>query len=149
MVRILRDTLTPMLRMLLQGLDTEVAEPMLKDAANDQIHGNIANIANRKKPDGSAQKANAPSTVARKGHDIPLRDSGQLTDPSLYTTVFHNSRQASVYAPMSRWAVLGYLDNMEYEYWEVLDEIDGESTRDRMLQSFIYHFNILKDRANG
>ena len=149
MVEITRDTLSQMLKGLIAGLDSDVAEPILQDACDDQIHGNIANVANLVKPDGSPQKQNAPSTIRRKGHDIALRDSGALTNPDLYTKVMHNSRQASVYIPPSRFEILGYLDDMGYDYWSILDNIDGQPVQDRLFESFKYHWDALKSKYHG
>lgn len=44
-----------------------------------------ARIFGRLTPSGGPQRANAPSTVRRKGHDTPLFDRGRLSDPSAYT----------------------------------------------------------------
>jgi hypothetical protein len=82
-------------------------------------------IMARRTPDGTPQKRNAPATVARKGHDHPLVDTGLLAQPSAYP--IRRVRGGWVAElPASRARVVEYLRAKGYDTWRVGREMRAE-----------------------
>lgn len=77
-------------------------------------------------PDGGAQKANAPSTRARKqrtlGHDIPLQDKRILADPGRYQ-IKREGTSRIVVPPPERVTTIHHLRAMGYRVFEISPEI--------------------------
>lgn len=86
-------------------------------------------IAQRKKPSGGSQKENAPSTKRYKrkkyGHDIPLRQKGILSDPSLFKITKRGQAVYEVSPPVIRQRVINYVRQKGYEIFEISDEIEN------------------------
>lgn len=79
-------------------------------------------VRRRRKPDGSKQKRNARSTIARKGHSVPLLDLGVLIERSHYP-VRSTGRGYAVALPLGRRQVLRHLRASGYDLWRINDAL--------------------------
>lgn len=112
----------------------------LRDAARVAPRVQRRQIMARETPDGSPQKRNAPATVARKGHDHPLVDTGLLAQPSAYP--IRRVRDGWVAElPPARRQIVGYLREKGYDTWRVGRELRREFGK-------IVKDAIRKDRAS-
>tara|TARA_R110002020_G_scaffold15720_1_gene56251 strand:+ start:220 stop:624 length:405 start_codon:yes stop_codon:yes gene_type:complete len=107
-------------------LQRELAQQFVK-LAQYIVTDNVRRIPQKKTYLNQRQKENKPSTIRRKGHDIPLRDAGILQQAGLYTI---NGRpylypptprtpNVVVLPPKSRQDVILRLRKMGYTYWGV------------------------------
>lgn len=106
----------------LQAVADKAVELTARRAPEDQAR----RIQARQTPDGSRQKANTREVAKRKrkelGHDIPLKETGHLADPSGYK-VQRQGGDWVVRLPIGRRQVVNWLREKGYEYWEVSDQL--------------------------
>lgn len=81
-------------------------------------------IDSRTAPSGKAQKVNTPATAASKrrrvGHDIPLKDSGILSDPDRYTVAASDGGMTcTISPPTERRNTITHLRTKGYEVFEI------------------------------
>lgn len=81
-------------------------------------------IDSRTAASGKAQRANTPATAAAKrkriGHDIPLKDSGILSDPDRYTvTAGDGGYTCTITPPPERRNTITHLREKGYEVFEM------------------------------
>lgn len=81
-------------------------------------------IDSRTAPSGKAQRANTPATSAAKrkrvGHDIPLKDTGILSDPDRYTVAASDGgHTCTISPPTERRNVITHLRAKGYEVLEI------------------------------
>lgn len=116
------------------------------------VQGSVAAVADRvrlnqrpmidarKAPSGKPQKANAPATAKAKqkrlGHDIPLKDSGILSDPDRYrTTVEDGGFTVTIHPPDERLPTIPHLRNKNYSVMEMPADAQkwmGEELKNRV-----------------
>lgn len=106
----------------LNAVADKAVEMTARQAPEDQAR----RIQARKTPDGKAQKENTDAVAKRKraslGHDIPLKETGTLANPSLYL-VQRKGKGWVVRLPLKRVRVVGWLREKGYDYWAVSDEL--------------------------
>lgn len=96
----------------------EATRSVMRDVAREAPREQARLIAERRRPNGAPQKANAPSTVRRKGHDLPLRDAGLLANPAAYP-IRQTERGAIALLPPTRREVVRFLRRKGYGVWGV------------------------------
>ncbi len=109
-----------------RGLSRYFAEERRKAfllLADFVIRDNTSRIAKRIAYDGLPQKANAASTVRKKGHSVPLRDKRILENPANYQVVSsRGGNMVRILVPPSRVIPLTHLARRGYRYWGVSTE---------------------------
>lgn len=100
-------------------LKTQIREGM-EDVARFFVDDITDRIPKRLSYDGGPQKANARSTVIRKGHSVPLRDKRVLEDKAQYS-FYSNQRDVHVVVkpPVSRRKPVRILEARGYRFWGI------------------------------
>lgn len=94
-------------------------------AAGARVRADVRpRIDSRTGASGKAQRANTPATAAAKrrrvGHDIPLKDSGILSDPDRYTvTAGDGGYTCTITPPPERRNTITHLREKGYEVFEM------------------------------
>ncbi len=89
----------------------------------------IQGVKSRTKPDGSPQKANAPSTVKAKGHDHPVVEKRhRFEQPSTYLVapIEENTVAITILSPTDSEIAAG-LDERGYEFFGITDKAADEA----------------------
>lgn len=117
-----------------RGLSRFSAEELRKkyvELAEFIVEDNTSRIPKRIAYDGFPQKANAASTVKRKGHSTPLLDKRVLIDKGRYRLVAGEGRRlVSILPPLSRMEPLRHLLARGYRYWGVSTEARQFATKE-------------------
>lgn len=132
---------------IVDKLESKVFEPMLNDLCNGILKQNLLNIKDRKKPDGSAQQANAPSTLARKGRGKPplWGLEGKLKDHEGYRIFKESPTKFIMKVPADRELILGYVRLKGYEYWEIPERILGMDRQLFIRATFAKYFKAISN----
>lgn len=95
---------------------------LLMTCGTRTIDGVVKGILDRQQPSGSAQKRNAPSTIARKKHDHPLiggaSESPLLAKQSTYRKDYsERGHYVEIRVGPKRDKVAGYVEGMGYSFF--------------------------------
>jgi len=123
----------PPLRRLSRYLQQRLAENTGR-FAYEIVLDNTQRVMERLSYDGTAQKENAPSTIKRKGHSVPLLETGMLSNPFLYTindvsavTAKPTTLPIIIRPPPLREDILGYLAAKGYRFFGISSEVRGRA----------------------
>jgi hypothetical protein len=108
----------------------ELSKPVFSDlqetltlCGRHMVDGIIGCVTTRRKPDGSAQKQNAPSTIAKKGHDHPIFDKiGRFMKQGTYRVEPRDEMSAmiSIFSPADS-EIAASLEERGYEFFGITD----------------------------
>lgn len=119
----------------------ESLEEAIRAAGNAIVLGVIRCVQTRQKPDGTPQKTNAPSTVARKGHDQPVVEHRHRFEKrGTYQVLTPTPRSGMVTMRQPEDAYIGAkLEEHGYEFFGITDQAyeQGDAIMDRYLRDQI------------